>query len=546
MPKPINNDRSVIHPLYRAVWHVADPATVAPGQEHAPPIDSELAVKLLGLHTEESNGPKFGENYLFLDRYGKKVRCDNNVRNRPLYASNYEGLVQNILRLRWEMNGEAVIVGKTGIDLNGQHTLIAVYLAQQDMERNPKLWGAYWPSGKIAIEKVIHYGISEEDRVVNTMDTCRPRSLPDVIYRSPYFGKLDQKDRFTAATMLDHAVRHLWGRTGVMIAGSNYSMRRTHPEEIDFIERHRTLLKCVKHIMGVNKEGRVNQFVGKGYAAATLYLMASSETPVEDSPYYSQEDDRTEKGLDWSNFQRACDFWTEFAKPTKEGTDEEGKVIPASKLACLHMKIIGLTKDDGTPGSPSEKDYLVVQAWKKWTEKKGVVTAKDLSIKYSKPDNKGRRHIIDAPDFGGIDLGPNFVIPKQSDDPEPTPEEVNGHQEAKEEIANGQSPPGRSDWSWIADLKDTDQTVGVVLAKNSLGKFQAWGEDGQVVSEVCDLEYNMHPKGLPCATIAKEKLEEVTNSLTDAGHTVGVAEEIKGKWEFTTIYRPKKKGGKSK
>lgn len=544
--KPESNGRPVVHPLYRSVWHVNDPATVAPGQEVGPPIDSELSVNLLALKAEEPGGPKFGNDYLFIDRKGKKVRCENNIRNRPLYTSNVEDRVQDILRVRWELNGEPIIIGKTGIDLNGQHTLVAVYLAQQDLELHPELWAANFPGGKVSIQKVINYGIAEEDRVVNTMDTCRPRSIPDMIYRSPYFRNFDSIRRFEASRMLDHAIRALWGRTGVMIAGANYSMKRTHPEVVDFVETHKKLLQCVKHVLEVNKDGGVSAWVGAGYASACLYLMGASETNPDD--YYAQ-DVHTEKPIKWTNFEKACGFWDEFAKPTEEAEDAEGKKVPASQLACLHKAIHDLTKEDGTPGSISEKDYLVVQAWKKWLAK-GKVTPKDLDVKYSPPDNKGRRHIIEAPDFGGIDLGLNFVIPKTNQ--EPTLDEVNGHEEAKEEVANGgppMTPPGQTDWTWLAKLKESDKTVTVVFAKNSLGKFQAWSEDGQIASEVCGLPYKLHPKGLSCVTIEREDIEGVADKLTDAGHVVGFADEVEPyKYEFQTIYRPKptKKGGKSK
>lgn len=546
--KTTGSERPVLFDAYKAVWHVKPHRKVVGDREN--PIDAETAKLLLKWEEEVPGGPKFGNDYLLTDRYGKKVRCGNNIRNRPLYSTNVEDRVQDILRLRWELNGEPVIIGQTGIDLNGQHTLIAVVLAQQELDRHPELWGDNFPDGKVSIEKLVVYGIEEADRVVNTMDTCRPRSIADVIYRNPFFAKMDAKNRANASRWLDHAIRSMWRRTGVTLPGGTYSLIRTHPEAIAFAESHKKLLQCVKHILEANSEGRVQAFVGPGYAAAACYLMGSSSTPGED--YYGPEE-HTEKPLKWDNWDKACEFWDEFAKPTTDITDDDtGKVTPASALAPLHKAIVALTRDDGSPGSQSEKDYLIAQAWDKWLSK-GKVTAKDLGIKWSSPDDKGRKHPIDAPNLGGIDLGLSYVVPKAADDPEPSEEEANGHAEEAEEIANGHDKEpveeGSTDWSWLEKLHADSPDVDVVFAKNALGKWAAWDVDGNRVAAEIGLKEMMHPKGRTCVTVTDNEVDGIAHSLNAAGMVVGMAEEVDGEWEIVTVYKPdttKKKGGKSK
>jgi len=80
----------------------------------------DQAKKLLGW-SQESEHIKFGSNYLLLDEYGEKVRCYNNVTNRPLYPNIYKTLRQEHLRKKWQMNGEPVIIGRTGLILNDPH-----------------------------------------------------------------------------------------------------------------------------------------------------------------------------------------------------------------------------------------------------------------------------------------------------------------------------------------------------------------------------------------------------------------------------------------
>src|SRR5690349_10718167 len=82
-------------------------------------ITMEIAKKLLGWQEQD----KDVEEYHFTDLYGKKIVCHNNITNRPLYMSIVAILMQEILRKRWVLNGEPIIIGGTGFILNGQHQL---------------------------------------------------------------------------------------------------------------------------------------------------------------------------------------------------------------------------------------------------------------------------------------------------------------------------------------------------------------------------------------------------------------------------------------
>lgn len=175
------------------------------------PLTAEKAKDLLGW-VPECGKEEFGNNFLLHDTEGRKVRCYNNGTNRPLYLPVVQTLKQEILNRRWQLNGETMIVGNTGLTLNCQHRLVALVLASQEWVKDPQKWSD-WKT-EPTLDTVVVRGIDESDTVVNTMDTCKPRSLADVLYRSEFFHKLSIKDRKEAAKMLSYAIMLLWDRTG--------------------------------------------------------------------------------------------------------------------------------------------------------------------------------------------------------------------------------------------------------------------------------------------------------------------------------------------
>ena len=377
---------------------------------------------------------------ILTDRRGKHVLCTNNVGNRPLSMPNVDALIQELLRKRWRVNGEPIIVGKTGTVLNGQHSLIALILAEQDREDGfpesagytedaQKIYAKNWPN-PITLEKFVVYGIDESDDVVNTMDTCKPRSLWEVICRSPFFASMKMADRRNASKMCEHAVRLVWHRTG---AGSAFDLRKTHAESLDFITRHPKLLECVRHIYEENggnsqEEGRkISKYVSLGYAAGMMYLMAAS---ASDEEKYYKASNPSERALDFSRFDKAAEFWLFFA----DGSPEFKEVRNA--LGAL------ANADTGTGGTMAEKLAILVTAWNLYVEGTGF-TAKRLELEYHTNDDGVRKLLDSDVTVGGIDKGP---APAEDDDEGdgPTPEEIEAEkQKVKEEALiakkNGES-----------------------------------------------------------------------------------------------------------
>jgi hypothetical protein len=376
--------REVIYPKLRSEFCVGQNA-----------ITVEKAKDLLGWK-EEGETEKFGDDYVYelKEIFGRKIQLSNNIRNRPIYTGNVESLVQEIMNRQWQFNGEPIIIGQTGLIANGQHSLISVVKAEE--ERNGKQknkWQEEWP-GPITLEKAITYGIEESDKVFDTMDTCKPRSLADVIYRSPYFRDMKTADRRTCSRLTDSAVRILWFRTGVY--EDAWAPRRTHTEAMDFVRRHQTLLKCVKHIWEEDKKGAITKYVRPGLATGLMYLMAASST--EGDSYRLAHPEPSEKSVDLSDYEKASDFWVALAG----GNEHMHEVRMA--LGALH------NQDTGGGASIAEIVAVLAKAWSHFRKGETPVES-DLTLEYQ-TDDYGVKHLVEAPIFDGIDFGTPSEVKK--------------------------------------------------------------------------------------------------------------------------------------
>lgn len=342
-------------------------------------LTADLAKKYLGWVTPVGE-QKFGADRHFIHDLCGPVKFTNNVTNRPIYTAVVETLVQEILRGNWELNGEPVIIGKTGLVLNGQHTLIAIVLAAQKWSQAKQSYSDAWPE-EPKVSKFVIVGIDESDKVVNTMDTCKPRTLADVFYRSEHFRDMPSNSRKKASRVCDYAVRLLWHRTGAGLDA--FTPRRTHAESLDFINRHPTVLRCVKHIIEEDgKDGRIQRYMPPGYAAGMLYLMAASGS---NESLYSESHLPVEADtVDLKLFDEACNFFVELAA----GATGMVPVVEAFiKLA-------------DTGGTLEERCAVLSKAWLAYPK----VKPDDLKLEYEIRD--GVRYLVEQPTVGGIDLGP--------------------------------------------------------------------------------------------------------------------------------------------
>ena len=399
-------------------------------------LTAEQAKKFLGW--EEEGKEKFENNFLVKDNDGKKIRCNNNQRNRWFTQSNCDALMQEILRGHWKFNCVNRIIGKTGLILSAQHTLIALVLAVQKWEKDPEKY-PFWKT-EPTMETTIAFGCDEDDETVDTIDTGRSRTYAEVIYRKDYFASLPPKDRKKASRVLDYAVKLAWDRTGVKNA---FAIRRTHSESDDFVARHPKIIECARHIYeedGSNKQ--VAFYISPGSAAGLLYLMACSTTEPKK---YLQDENPREELLDWKHWDKACDFWVNLAGNSPE-TD------------CVRKALIKLTNE-------GRKNYasqcaIVIKTWNCYLTGEEI-TPKVLRLRYE-TDDHGYEQLIGCPTVGGIDVGDkeDIEIATRGD---PTPEEI---EERATEVRS--TPPPEKKKPRRRFKGNTSKLVGKVL----------WVDDG--------------------------------------------------------------------
>lgn len=302
----------------------------------------------------------------------------NNI-NRPLYMSQVYRLRQDILKRQYYLNGEPLIIGNYGNVLNGQHTLIALVLAGIELEEHPGKWKDYWQT-EPTIDKLCVFGVIEDDKVINTMDTCKVRSQGDVIYRSHYFADLSSSKRRTCARAADYAVRLMWSRTGLSLDA--FSVRTTS-EATGFLDRHPRLVDAVKFIVDEDVDGSISRrWLSPGYSSAMLYLMGACKS---DPKAYRQ--DSSEQSLDLSMWDDACDYWVALSQGAES--------VKPMKTSLAKMQ------------EPTwrERTALIAKGWMCMVMGRKL-SAKELKLVYTEPEGEeGFSKLAEMPTVGGIDQG---------------------------------------------------------------------------------------------------------------------------------------------
>lgn len=393
-----NGERVVIHPKVKTVLKDAScPLTVAEAKE------------MLGWQ-EETEAVKFGQDYLLVDELGKKIRLANVPNNRPFEDRRARAIAKDVLAGHWELNLETIVADEYGDIPQGQHRLVGLVLAGQMQEKQPLRYPV-----PPTMEVLLAFGAKTSSKITRTYDNVRPRTIADSLYTSGLFASLNPEKRDEISKHTAGALKFVLYRTGDTEAYSPYQNSGT----LEFLDRHPKIVECVKHILEENAGKAISNMVGNvGRAAGMLYLMGSSNSDT-DAYHHLEPADRSEKALNWDNWDKACEFFVAIR-------DETGE------LALLRKTINQLLKERGEAGiSPSERDALVAKAWLGWHQ--GDLSEDSFDLKYREVD--GEQHLNEWPEFGGIDLGnPLSKGDEDAPPPEPTPEEVAAVAKAKAEI----------------------------------------------------------------------------------------------------------------
>jgi hypothetical protein len=426
--------------------------------ERGPLTPSDI-VDLLDWETEEqyqqrmvtANPGSTPEHWLYRDVFHclntkkRKVRCWNNANNRPFDEDWCEDLIHTALNGQWAgplmmpgetVNGETVRISRYGRVLSGQHTLTAFKLADERLQESrtrpdnaadPK-YPAWNGQEQVVLETIVVTGLSEDERVLRTIDYVKPRTVADILYTMPLFRERVPVERKEMTRMLSAAIDTLWDRT----KAQGY---KTHPEVVGFLERHRRLLKCVEPVFILNKKeatgGRKisSLKLSPGMCSALLYIMGSSGSKT-DGDFYRNEFPPSEKCLDWSMWDKALDFWELIAK--------DNSFMQVRR--ALSLLIDSSPTNDGNlglGGRLNEKLAILSNAWDRWKshpdgapdpfEESDLAEGGILFLNYIDVDSNGNQlpdgmvELVDLADFYGIDC-PDKI--KVNDPPPPTRDEI--------------------------------------------------------------------------------------------------------------------------
>jgi hypothetical protein len=341
---------------------------------------------------EEPEGADWKDKF-FMKVGATKVRLNNNPSNRPYRRAIAMRYANEILRKKWRLNGETIIIDDKGNTQSGQHRLIGLVMAEELRKKQAEKWrDRYHNNRPISIPAIIVTGVDSSKDVVDTIDIGVSRTLSDVMFRNQVASTGSQtKDRAakTVAKVLSHATRLLWLRLG----GKKVSdaPHFPHSEALEVNKQHPALLAAVEKIIALDslEEGRrLSAMMSLGTASALLYLMSASET---DAGVY--RDAEGEYAPDLSMTEEAEGFWSLVA--SGEGLVKGDPILALRGWITRHKA-----------GSGAERDELiaaVIKAWNFHTAKDNKeVSIADLNVKKSRAKN-GKSVPVEEPRMGGLD-----------------------------------------------------------------------------------------------------------------------------------------------
>lgn len=349
---------------------------------------------------------------------GQKVMCWRNVGNRPLDAEWMDALSQDILTRKFFMNCETIIVSKTKLVTSGQHRLLALiwaYLAWSGT--NGAYWKTFWPDEPY-IESLVAVGAEETPEVLMTMDNTKARKESDnfvvaglIDWNRPNGSPLTGPEKKECGKYLESAVGFLWQRTGAEGRGGSFERHRTKLTAMDFVNKHQTLLKCVRHVWEENsQDGRAISGLGlsPGMCAAACYLMGSSKSDGDQYRHHVTTAERTEEGLDWSMLDKAKEFFSILAASDPDVDSNNLTFVRAMAPVRKALDLLVVPDEGASSGRPAERAAILAKAWAVYAQAYEI-SENDLALRYDEErDNAGnlkKRWLDECPLFGGIDAG---------------------------------------------------------------------------------------------------------------------------------------------
>lgn len=356
------------------------------------PITVELAKEIMGY--EELPEKSQVEHHLKLGK--RRIRFNNNNTNRPLRIGIAKKYANDMLRKKWKLNGETIVIDNRGGVQSAQHRLIGLILAEELRQENVSYWKEnYKWHGPVSFEGILVTGISDHKEVTDTLDLGQKRTLADVVFRNRTFEGKDvtDTDQKALATILATAAKVVWMRMDRKQVSD--APHFPHSEALEFIESHPKLVDASLFVYnedgGKGADGqKIKRFVNLGYAAALLYLQASTAT---DADQYEEE------GLvNFDNWDKACEFWVNFAS---------GANLEADNPILVLRNYLPKVSPSGAFGQANVQG-VIINAYNLWAEGQKAKGAQ-LKVKTGKDPRTERPVLLETPRLGGLDIEREYI-----------------------------------------------------------------------------------------------------------------------------------------
>lgn len=363
-------------------------------------LTPSMAKELLG-YTEETETEKLKDDDVHCSIGKTRIHCANVAKHQRVFYD-FKSIAGDILQGQFFLNGEVLSHGKHGWFINGKTRAMALILAQSMYDENPQRY-PYWSTlfakeevsdEQLFIDVILITGVEESQKVIQTIDTGRPRSFADSLFSSGVFAgeKIPPKLIMKYCKVLEGAVRFVWMRGGEYAYAMNPVI--SHSDASEFLERHPGLVSAVRSVLDENEPAedgekpRLASVLGLGQLAGLIYMMSIEADEPKLEKYWTA-DWPAEKLVGLDRVETAEQFLTLLA-----GRD---------KLTVEIQKAIAEASTD-TNANVAERTAIVINGFNAFVTNGKCTPAKvraDVEI-----DENGNRVVVNHPVIvGSIDKG---------------------------------------------------------------------------------------------------------------------------------------------
>ena len=503
-----------------------------------------------------------GEPVLLLtDLEGNRVCCWNNTLNRRFDRDRCLAYAQDKLNRCWAdsanggtvtlkdpdgaelpplpqltINGETMVISRTGRCLSLQHRAIALIFAEQIRNGAHKdHWHTLWPE-EVSEEAILVVGVSDDPKVARTIDDIMPRSSTDTIETGQTFADSRPEDKHELSKMLAAATEVVWKRTRV--GEDEFAGHLTHSAGDAFRDRHRKLTDCVRHVFAENRGRTISLLTGSaGRLAGLMYLFAASRS---DGKKYRKPDSAADRSEDDLSFSAKAKMPPDAARLFGKAEAPVWEVAQrfVSRLAdnrsplsaAIAGKLASMAGEGESGASTDERTAVLCLAWNAFSEGKDA-SKDDLKIEYvgDGPD----RRIAEHPNVGGIDLGKDSKVDRPMTKAEEEQAEADKRQAADRKRAddlaaklaqNQAAPNGIMDKFNRAAKAHPGFTL---IMRTPAGTLASWGEHASAIRKALSLPNGVKsPDGVDRLTLTEKDLQAGLPKMLAAGMRVALVEEV--------------------